>query len=86
MDIVRQATKGIGTKEDMLINTLCNRTKKQLDAIDLRYHKKVRAPSLFRSPDRPCFCLLAGGWGRWKGGGWRWGGAVYSLSCMAVVV
>lgn len=46
VDVVRQCTKGIGTKEDMLIDTLCNRTKKQLDAIDLRYHKKYETSLL----------------------------------------
>lgn len=41
VDIVRRSTKGIGTNEINLVNTLCNRTKKQLDAADLLYHKKV---------------------------------------------
>ncbi len=41
VEIVRRSTKGLGTNEANLINTLCNRTKKQLDAVDLRYHKEA---------------------------------------------
>lgn len=55
VDIVRRATKGIGTNESSLVYTLCNRTKKQLDAVDLIYHKQVTAGGL--SPDRSV------GWG-----------------------
>lgn len=43
VDIVRRSTKGMGTNEGNLVNTLCNRTKKQIDAADLLYHKKVCA-------------------------------------------
>lgn len=45
-DIVRRSTKGLGTNEGDLINTLCNRTKKQLDAVDLLYHKKYESSLL----------------------------------------
>lgn len=41
VDIVRRSTKGLGTNEANLVNTLCSRTKKQLDAVDLLYHNKV---------------------------------------------
>lgn len=41
VDVVRRATKGFGTDEASLINTLCNRTEKQLEAIDLLYHSRV---------------------------------------------
>ena len=41
VEVVRRSTKGLGTDEAHLINTLCNRTKKQLDAVDLLYHKTV---------------------------------------------
>eukprot|EP00904_Undaria_pinnatifida_P009673 jgi/Undpi1/5836/HiC_scaffold_2.g01110.m1 len=46
VDIVRQSTKGIGTNEGNLINTLCNRTKSQLDAVDLKYHAKYESSLL----------------------------------------
>ena len=38
---MRRSTKGMGTNEGNLVNTLCNRTKKQIDAADLLYHKTV---------------------------------------------
>lgn len=41
VEIVRRSTKGLGTNEARLIGTLCNRTKKQLDAVDALYHKTV---------------------------------------------
>ena len=45
VEIVRRATKGIGTDEASLVNSLCNRTKKQLEAVDTLYHEKVRNAS-----------------------------------------
>lgn len=58
VEVVRRSTKGIGTNEANLVNTLCNRTKKQLDAVDLRYHKKVRGQApLFRSVRLKCVYL-----------------------------
>lgn len=42
VDVVRRSTKGIGTNEGNLVNTLCNRTKKQIDAVDLLYHETAR--------------------------------------------
>lgn len=41
VELVRRSTKGLGTNEARLIGTLCNRTKKQLDAVDALYHKTV---------------------------------------------
>eukprot|EP00752_Nemacystus_decipiens_P001889 g1819.t1 len=46
VEIVRRSTKGIGTNEGNLVNTLCNRTKKQIDAVDLLYHKKYESSLL----------------------------------------
>lgn len=51
VDIVRRSTKGIGTNEGNLVNTLCNRTKKQIDAVDLLYHDTVRALIKWESID-----------------------------------
>ena len=39
---MREATKGLGTDEASLVNTLCNRTKRQIHAIDALYNEKVR--------------------------------------------
>lgn len=41
VEIVRRSTKGLGTNEARLMDTLCNRTKKQLDSVDALYHKTV---------------------------------------------
>ncbi|CAM9371518.1 unnamed protein product [Ascophyllum nodosum] len=46
VEVVRRSTKGLGTDEAHLINTLCNRTKKQLDAVDLLYHKTYESSLL----------------------------------------
>ena len=43
---MREATKGMGTDEASLVNTLCNRTKKQIHAIDALYHEKVRSTTV----------------------------------------
>lgn len=42
VDVVHRSIKGIGTNEGNLVNTLCNRTKKQIDAVDLLYHETAR--------------------------------------------
>ncbi|CAN0373059.1 unnamed protein product [Ascophyllum nodosum] len=46
MEVVREATKGMGTDEASLVNTLCNRTKKQIHAIDALYHEKYETSLL----------------------------------------
>lgn len=46
VEIVRRSTKGLGTNEGDLINSLCNRTKKQLDAVDLLYHSTYESSLL----------------------------------------
>jgi annexin A7/11 len=39
-DSVKKATSGIGTDEGALVGVLCNRTKAQLERVDLFYHSK----------------------------------------------
>ncbi|CAM9845530.1 unnamed protein product [Ascophyllum nodosum] len=46
MEVVREATKGLGTDEASLVNTLCNRTKRQIHAIDALYNEKYETSLL----------------------------------------
>lgn len=39
-DLLKKATKGLGTNERMVISIMCTRTKAQLDAVDMIYRKR----------------------------------------------